>query len=68
MLDYQRDQLDSFFTRSETYCVCGFRVWSAKRMKMIRRLWLFVRIVWRESPAGGNMDLKTAWTVARIIH
>ncbi len=37
-------------------------------MKLVRRLWLFVRIVWRESPAGGLMDYRTAWTVAKIIH
>lgn len=37
-------------------------------MKLMRRLGLFVRIVWRESPAGGLMDFKTAWTVAKIIH
>lgn len=37
-------------------------------MKLMRRLWLFVRIVCRESPAGGLMDCKTAWIVARIIH
>jgi hypothetical protein len=37
-------------------------------MKLLRRVWLFVRIVWRESPAGGAMDCRTAWAVASIIH
>lgn len=36
--------------------------------KILRRFWLFVRIVWRESPAGETMSVKTAWTVAKIIH
>jgi len=37
-------------------------------MKFIRRVRLFVNIVWRESPAGMRMDWRTAWKVAKIIH
>lgn len=36
--------------------------------KTFRRVWLFSRIVWRESPAGGLMGIKLAWRVAKIIH
>jgi hypothetical protein len=45
-------------------------------MRLLRRIWLFVRIVWRESDSkeipklyrAGRIAASTAWQVARIVH
>jgi hypothetical protein len=35
--------------------------------RFLRRLWLFVRLVWRLGPTGEYLRIKTAWQVASII-
>jgi hypothetical protein len=37
-------------------------------MALLKTLRLFGAVVWRPSPAGGVMSLRTAWRVARIVH
>ena len=39
-------------------------------MNILRRLWLFVRIVGRECPGniGCRMGIRLSWEVAGIIH
>lgn len=32
----------------------------------MKRLWLFLTFVWRESPGGGLVSTATAWTLAGI--
>jgi len=30
------------------------------------RLWVFLTFVWRESPGGGRVSVRTAWDLAGI--
>ena len=36
-------------------------------MRLLRRLRLFLGIVWRESPAGERISIACAWAVAGIV-
>lgn len=38
-----------------------------KMKSFYRRISLFLRILWRESPAGGRMSWKLSWEVASIM-
>lgn len=31
-------------------------------------LWEFLGLVWRASPAGGRVSVRTAWTIAVVYH
>ena len=36
--------------------------------RFLRRVWLFVRIVWRIDQSESRMAASTAWEVANIMH
>ena len=32
----------------------------------MKRLWIFLTLIWRESPGGGRVSIATAWSLAKI--